>query len=109
MGHRLRRGTGASYLLKTRRSGPIYRYELTEAQHVELLGVITRLPCNVAISGYWSPLYAEALLIAQHDIGVRYHVEFGLVPANAVAAGRQASIVAGRVRRTARCPVPQLE
>ena len=49
------------YLLSTRRSGPIYRHELTEAQHVELLGVITRLPCPVAISGYWSPLYAETL------------------------------------------------
>ena len=49
------------YLLSTRRSGPLYRYEMTEAQHVELLDVIRRLPCLVAISGYWSPLYASAL------------------------------------------------
>jgi hypothetical protein len=34
---------------------------MIEAQHAELLGVVTRLPCPVAISGYWSPLYAAAL------------------------------------------------
>lgn len=49
------------YLLKTRSSGRIYRHEMTEAQHVELLSVLKRLPCPVAISGYYSSLYAEAL------------------------------------------------
>ncbi len=50
------------YLLSTRRSSrPLYRFEMTEAQHIDLLETIRRLPCPVAISGYWSPLYAEAL------------------------------------------------
>lgn len=49
------------YLLKTRSSGRIYRHEMTEAQHVELLAVLKRLPCPVAISGYYSSLYAESL------------------------------------------------
>jgi hypothetical protein len=47
--------------MSTRRSGKLYRFEMTRAQHVELLDVIKRLPCDVAISGYWSPLYAAAL------------------------------------------------
>ena len=49
------------YLLETRRSGPLYRCEMTTAQHEQLLGLLTRLPCQVMVSGYWSPLYAEAL------------------------------------------------
>jgi site-specific DNA-adenine methylase len=49
------------YLLETRRSGPLYRCEITTAQHEHLLALITRLPCQVMISGYWSQLYAEAL------------------------------------------------
>lgn len=49
------------YLLETRRSGPRYRHEMTTAQHEQLLAIVTRLPCHVIISGYWSPLYAQAL------------------------------------------------
>lgn len=50
------------YLISSRRSPHrLYRHEMTEAQHAELLGVAVRIPCPVAISGYWSPLYAEAL------------------------------------------------
>lgn len=49
------------YLLSTRRSGKLYRCELTDEQHEDLLDVIRRLPCDVAISGYSSPLYEEAL------------------------------------------------
>lgn len=49
------------YLMETRRSGPLYRCEMTTAQHEQLLGILTRLPCQVMVSGYWSPLYAEAL------------------------------------------------
>lgn len=50
------------YLLSTRRSAKrLYRHEMTEAQHAHLLDVANRLPSYVAISGYWSPLYAEAL------------------------------------------------
>lgn len=49
------------YLLSTRLSGPLYANELSMEQHVELLDIAKRLPCMVAISGYWSPLYAAAL------------------------------------------------
>lgn len=49
------------YLLETRKSGPLYRYEFTTAQHETLLALLRQLPCQVMISGYWSPLYAEAL------------------------------------------------
>lgn len=51
------------YLMETRSyKKPIYKYELaTRAQHEELLGVLLSLPCMVAISGYWSELYADLL------------------------------------------------
>jgi site-specific DNA-adenine methylase len=50
------------YLLGTRRGHrPIYRYELTDAEHVRLLDIITRLRCMVMISGYDSDLYASRL------------------------------------------------
>jgi len=51
------------YLRCTRRTPlrRLYRHELDEAGHRELLDVLLRLPCLVAISGYWSPLYAAAL------------------------------------------------
>lgn len=44
-----------------RDNGRHYRHELTTAQHVELLDVLKRLPCLVAVSCYWCKLYAEAL------------------------------------------------
>lgn len=50
------------YLPATRRQDRrIYRYELTPADHVRLLGVVQRLPCLVQILGYFSDLYAYAL------------------------------------------------
>ena len=51
------------YLKSTRRhpERDYYQHELTEAEHVRLLEIIRGLPCPVAISGYHSPLYAEAL------------------------------------------------
>lgn len=51
------------YLMETRSAGrDLYRYEFGEvAQHEELLGVLLGLPCMVAISGYWSELYAARL------------------------------------------------
>lgn len=49
------------YLMETRSSGPMYRHEMTREQHVELLEVARRLPCNVMISGYWSGMYASML------------------------------------------------
>lgn len=50
------------YLMQTRaQQRRIYRCELTDADHARLLAVIVKLPCMVAISGYWSEMYAEAL------------------------------------------------
>jgi len=49
------------YLMETRRSGPLYRYEYTTEQHRELLDTLKTLPCKVMISGYWSALYDQAL------------------------------------------------
>lgn len=50
------------YLLSTRRQHrPIYRCELSEADHVALLACLLSLPCKVMLSGYYSDLYAAAL------------------------------------------------
>lgn len=50
------------YVLSTRKaSEPLYRHELSDKQHAELLAIITRLNCRVAISGYANPLYDETL------------------------------------------------
>jgi DNA adenine methylase len=49
------------YLLSTRSGGGIYRHELSDAEHVRLLSILKRLRCSIAISGYWSPMYARAL------------------------------------------------
>ena len=50
------------YLKCTRKSkNRIYRYDYDEKQHQELLKVLTRLPCKVMISGYYSELYMQWL------------------------------------------------
>jgi len=50
------------YLLASRRQHrQLYRYEYTRQQHVELLDILTAIPCQVMVSGYWSELYAEKL------------------------------------------------
>ena len=50
------------YLLETRSSKrSLYRFEMTGEQHETLLGIIRRLSCSIAISGYWSDLYGQAL------------------------------------------------
>jgi len=51
------------YLRSVRSSkDPIYKFEFWEdTQHLRLLEVLRSLPCPVAISGYWSELYAQAL------------------------------------------------
>jgi hypothetical protein len=50
------------YLMSTRLSKrALYRHEFNDEQHGELLHIITRLPCMVMISGYWSRMYAAAL------------------------------------------------
>ena len=49
------------YLMETRRSGPIYRHEMTTEQHERLLWVALGLRCQVMISGYFSALYDRML------------------------------------------------
>jgi DNA adenine methylase len=49
------------YLHDTRGRHDLYRYELSQADHMRLLEIIQTLPCMVMISGYWSNLYADAL------------------------------------------------
>jgi len=50
------------YLRDTRKKYyPLYKYEYTVEQHMELLKIIKCLPCMVMISGYESPLYIESL------------------------------------------------
>ena len=50
------------YIRETRKKHyPLYKYEYSHSQHVELLEVIKSLPCMVMISGYESQLYMESL------------------------------------------------
>ena len=49
------------YLRSTRRSGRLYSKEMDEADHRRLLDLIVNTRAKVALSGYDSPLYAEAL------------------------------------------------
>jgi DNA adenine methylase len=44
------------YMMETR-SRELYRFEMSDAHHVELLRVIKSLPCRVMISGYRTKLY----------------------------------------------------
>ena len=50
------------YPLSSRRSGrDIYKYELTDEQHADILQLIIAMPAMVAISTYKNDLYARAL------------------------------------------------
>jgi len=51
------------YLLETRKSKrPIYKNEMmSEHAHSLLLAMLQKLPCMVALSGYWSSLYESSL------------------------------------------------
>lgn len=50
------------YLMETRRSQrPLYRCEMTNQQHEELLTIARSLPCKVMNSGYWSQMYGDLL------------------------------------------------
>ncbi|MFG0231966.1 DNA adenine methylase [Achromobacter sp. 413638] len=66
------------YLPSTRKSKAVYRHELTEDQHRELLQLLTILPCKVMLSGYPHPLYEQMLedwhstpLMVPSHIGLR--------------------------------------
>lgn len=47
------------YVHSTRKRSRIYRHEYTDKDHQQLLEKLLSLPCNVMISGYDNPLYAE--------------------------------------------------
>jgi hypothetical protein len=50
------------YVRSTRRTrARLYRHEMDDYQHTQLLAVLRRLPCAVMVSGYRSTLYAEVL------------------------------------------------
>ena len=49
------------YLKHTRSSGRRYRFDYEERDHIELLALLKRLPCQVILSGYPSALYDEWL------------------------------------------------
>jgi len=49
------------YPLQTRRNRRYYEHELSDAEHVSLLKVLSSVACRVMISGYPSPLYSQAL------------------------------------------------
>ncbi len=49
------------YPHSTRTKRRLYKYEMSDAQHAELLAVITRLPCPVMITTYDNPAYRQAL------------------------------------------------
>ena len=49
------------YLQHTRSSRRRYRFDYEERDHVELLELLERLPCQVMLSGYPSALYDERL------------------------------------------------
>lgn len=49
------------YLKHTRTSQRRYRFDYEEADHIALLALLKRLPCQVILSGYPSALYDERL------------------------------------------------
>ena len=49
------------YLKHTRTSQRRYRFDYAEADHIALLALLKRLPCQVILSGYPSALYDEQL------------------------------------------------
>lgn len=49
------------YVHSTRTRTDLYRFEMSDDQHRQLLNILLNLPCRVMISGYWTKLYSEAL------------------------------------------------
>lgn len=45
----------------TRRRARVYKHDYSVEDHVRLLDCLTKLPCDVLISGYTSPLYEQRL------------------------------------------------
>jgi len=56
------------YLLESRKQHRhLYRGELSAESHSTLLAILITLPCRIAISGYWSQLYADILAGWHHQ------------------------------------------
>ena len=66
------------YLVSTRKSPRRYRFDYTDADHVDLLGILQSLPCSVMISGYPSRLYDERLA-DWHSVAVQVMNQAGVV------------------------------
>lgn len=66
------------YLHQTRSSTRRYRYDYEEQDHVELLALLKRLPCNVILSGYPSALYDEQLC-GWHSVELQVMNQAGVV------------------------------
>ncbi len=49
------------YLQHTRSSARKYRFDYEEHDHIQLLALLRRVPCNVIVSGYPSALYEQWL------------------------------------------------
>lgn len=49
------------YMRSTRKSGRLYRFEMTDDQHQEMLELITHTRAKVVVSGYVNDLYAKYL------------------------------------------------
>lgn len=49
------------YPMSTRTSGPMYRNEMTDADHLRLLEVVKQLPAMVMVCSYPNAMYANAL------------------------------------------------
>lgn len=49
------------YLLSTRKGGKIYRHEMTDVQHEDLLSLLLTIQAPVLISGYRSEMYDDML------------------------------------------------
>lgn len=49
------------YMHETRVRHNLYRFEMSDDQHRDLLRILHRLKCRVMVSGYYSPLYAAEL------------------------------------------------
>ena len=59
-----------SYLHSTRKSRRRYRYDYTQADHEQLLALLSGLPCAVMISGHPSQLY-ERTLQSWHNLSLQ--------------------------------------
>jgi site-specific DNA-adenine methylase len=65
------------YLKQTRSSSRGYRFDYEEQDHLELLGLLRKLPCRVILSGYPSALY-EQWLTGWHSLELQVMNQAGV-------------------------------